>query len=95
MAGDDHQAELARESKGRKRALYMRCQRCGQIHARLDHGQALIQRMIQNGTITLYDPDTAAESAAFEAGEDARERQETEARRTGGGFFYADDSELE
>jgi hypothetical protein len=72
MVGERHTAELVQEKKGR-RALYLRCGQCGGIQTRSPEGQRRIKKMIRDGALTIYSPETAAEVAAYEAEEEARE----------------------
>lgn len=87
MAGEDHQAEVVRESKG-ARALYLRCGECGTLQPRKPGGQEIMERLKAEGLIHLSDPDEAADNAAHQAGEEAAAEAGREQKR-GGAFARA------
>lgn len=93
LAGEPHTAELVRESRGSRKALYLRCPECGGIQTRAPEGQRRLRSMIEAGRLTIYDTETAAELAGYEARETAAEKQGQARRGFLAGLIRDDEDE--
>lgn len=72
-AGNGEQkATLHRESKGRAKAFYLRCDCCGTLQPRKIGGQENIKKMIKADVIRLYEPGSEQDQAAQVVAEAAR-----------------------